>query len=367
MNENSIWLRNCWQVAAFASEVGRSILPRKFLNEAVILYRTPEGEPVAMRDRCPHRLVPLSIGHLDGGIVRCGYHGMEFDKTGKCVAVPAQSRIPGGATVRTYPVVDRHNLIWIWMGKPDLADPALIPDLHWFGDSAWTATTGYKHMECDYRLVTDNLLDLSHEAYVHQRTIGNKAAGEDLPKVKVDGDSIIWANREMNDIDPPPFFARIMGEACRIDRWQSAIYMPPGLNVTEAAMRRVGAPLKEAYAWRVLHLITPETRTSAHYFWAMVRNCRLEDDQLTTFIRDAVSATFDEDKKVLELQMKALVEEQPKQFPSVAIMVDAAPVRARRMLAKLIERELQDETAVFQPVPVGYDPIGMERPLVAAR
>src|SRR6266404_4775529 len=88
------WMRNAWYVAAFASELGRSILPRKLLGEAIVLFRSVEGAPVAMQDRCPHRLVPLSLGTLHGSVIRCGYHGIEFGMDGKCVAIPGQDLIP---------------------------------------------------------------------------------------------------------------------------------------------------------------------------------------------------------------------------------------------------------------------------------
>lgn len=357
---NPIWMRNCWQVAGFAEHIDRKITPVRIMNEAIILYRTEAGDVVAMQDRCPHRLVPLSIGKLKGDVVRCGYHGMEFGPDGHCVAVPAQDRIPGKSSVKTYPVIDRFGFVWIWMGKPELADPALVPDVNWMTSPGWTVTRGYKHMECDYRLITDNLLDLSHEAFVHEATIGNEHVADDLPKVVIEHDSIIRAKREMIDIAPPPFFAKVMGHDGNVDRWQTAVYMPPGLNMTEAGVHATGTSREDAFAWRVLHMITPETETTAHYNWALIRNYRLDDEELSGFIYQAVSDTFDEDKEVLELQMKGLQEASPEHFPFVAIMLDEAPVRARRMLERLIKNEQENADAVFQPVTVGHDPIGME-------
>jgi len=358
MSTGRIWMLNCWHVAAFSSELKRELMPRRLLDEAIVLYRDVDGAPVAMQDRCPHRLVPLSMGRLGGTLLHCGYHGMAFDREGACKFVPAQKRIPGGATVRTYPVVDRHDMVWIWMGAKELADVELIPDVHWMSHPGWASVSGYKHMACDYRLVNDNLLDLSHEAFVHQGTIGNGAGAEELPKVYCEGNRIIYAHREMPDIDPPPFFARVIGHSRRINRWQTAVYMPPGLNMTEAGAHEAGTPRNRASVWRVFHMITPETQATTHYFWVMARNFRLDDPELDAEIAAGVSATFDEDKLVLELQMQALAVERPATFPSVALMVDEAPVRARRMLAKQIEREREDDQAVFVPEPLGKEPYG---------
>jgi vanillate O-demethylase monooxygenase subunit len=356
--DEPIWLRNCWQVAAFASEVGRSILPRMFLGQPVILYRGVGGEPVAMEDRCPHRLVPLSIGTLDGPVIRCGYHGLEFGTDGKCVRIPGQDEIPTTARVRTFPVLERHSLIWIWMGERQLANPTLVPDVHWLNDPAWVPSTGYHRMEADYRLITDNLLDLSHESYVHQKTIGNESVADSPAHVSVEHERIVRADREMHNIVPPPYFARIMASEDRIDRWQSAIYMPPGIHMTEAGVHKVGTDRSKAYVGRVLHLLTPETKTSSHYFWAMNRNYRLEDAELTEFIRVAVQHTLDEDQNVLELQMRAVLKERPTHFPPLAIRADSAPIRARRLLRKLVKGEIENNTAVAAPMPLAHEPPG---------
>jgi phenylpropionate dioxygenase-like ring-hydroxylating dioxygenase large terminal subunit len=132
-----------------------------------------------------------------------------------------------------FPVVERYNLVWIWLGKLELSDPTQIPDVHWMDDSKWVPSTGYHYIEADYRLITDNLLDLSHETYVHKETIGNEAVADAPVQVKLDRNRIIRAHREMPNIEPPPLFAQMLNHWGKINRWQIAIYMPPGI----AAMR----------------------------------------------------------------------------------------------------------------------------------
>src|SRR5512134_1088063 len=125
-----MFLRNAWYAAGFSDEFGRALLARTFLSEAVVLYRTEDGRPVAFEDRCAHRRLPLSMGRLVGDEIECGYHGLVYDCSGTCVKIPGQPRasIPPGARVRSYPVVDRHHYLWIWMGDPARADATLIPD-----------------------------------------------------------------------------------------------------------------------------------------------------------------------------------------------------------------------------------------------
>ena len=280
-----MWLKNAWQVAAFAEEVEHHILARRFLNEPVILWRTQAGRAIAMEDRCPHRYAPLSIASLQGDEVRCGYHGMQFDQEGRCTHVPGQDDVPAKARVKVYPVVERYNLIWIWLGKPELSDPSQVPDVHWMDDEKWVPSRGYHHIRADYRLITDNLLDLSHETYVHKETIGNDAVADSPVEVKLDRNRIIRAHREMPNIDPPPLFAQMLNHRGKINRWQIAIYMPPGMHMTEAGVHPVETSRDKAFMFRALHLLTPETDSSTHYFWGVCRNGRLDDQAVTEAVR----------------------------------------------------------------------------------
>ncbi|MEU1166027.1 Rieske 2Fe-2S domain-containing protein, partial [Streptomyces sp. NPDC005921] len=87
--------RNQWYVAAYSEEVGRELLGRTILGEPLVFYRAEEdGAPVALSDRCVHRRYPLSESGLDGDRIVCGYHGFTYDRTGACVYVPGQKRIP---------------------------------------------------------------------------------------------------------------------------------------------------------------------------------------------------------------------------------------------------------------------------------
>jgi len=203
-----IWPMNCRYVAGFASELPTGgMLARTFLGQPAVMWRGEDAQLAALEDRCPHRLVPLSTGRIVNGAVECGYHGLRFDAQGACVFVPGQDTAPIGKGARNFPLVERHTLLWIWMGPAGLADEALIPDLHWLDSPGWETVTGYHHFNCDYRLINDNLLDLSHETYIHKHTIGNRAVADAPVVSKVIDGRIVRAHREMPDIDPPPMFA----------------------------------------------------------------------------------------------------------------------------------------------------------------
>jgi len=150
--------RNAWYAAAWDREITGRLFPRVIANHPIVMYRKRNGECVALADACWHRLLPLSQGRLVDDEVVCGYHGLRYDASGRCVHMPSQETLNPSACVRSYPAVERHRLVWIWLGDPARADPARIPDLHWNADPAWASDGGLIHVRCNYKLVLDNLL-----------------------------------------------------------------------------------------------------------------------------------------------------------------------------------------------------------------
>ena len=348
--------KNCWYVASHAPELTDALFARTLVNQAVVLWRTADGTIAALEDRCPHRLVPLSTGKTVNGLVECGYHGLRFDAGGACAFVPGQDSVPKNIRVRTFPTAERHGLIWIWMGAADLADEALIPDLHWMDAPGWRATAGYTHFNCDYRLINDNLLDLSHETYIHKHTIGNDSVADSPVVTTVVGDRVVRAHREMPDIEPPPLFALAQGHGGNINRWQIAIYMAPGFNMTEVGFHPVGTDrAADHLMMRPIHIITPESPQTAHYIWGLARNFRLDDGELNDRIFTAVAQTFDEDRGLLEIQQQRLREEDWPKIPQMAVKVDKAPVQGRRLLEAMIRREADDPSYCAPPIPLADD------------
>ena len=222
-----MFLRNFWYVAAYDQEIGREPLGRMILGEPVVFFRTAAGAPVAFEDRCAHRHLPLSMGQLVGDTLQCRYHGLRYDASGACVKVPGQDTIPPAARVKTYPVIERYRWLWIWMGDPALADPAAITDFHWLDDPFWGAKGQYLHVKANWQLIVDNLLDLTHLAFVHETTIGNAALVQNA-KVKVErAANNVVVTRWIIDAPAPPTFVKAGGFTANVDRWQIIDFVPP--------------------------------------------------------------------------------------------------------------------------------------------
>ena len=346
------WLNNAWYVAGFQHELdGNKVLARTFLGTPVVMMRHSDGRVAALEDKCPHRLMPLSAGKRVGDELQCGYHGMQFAITGLCTLAPGQTHIPSQACVRAFPLVQRHGLLWIWMGKPELAQADLVPDIRWNNHPEWTPSRGYHYLEANFQLSVDNLMDLGHESWVHLRTIGQEDE-EVIPnfpvKVTVKGEGLIHAHREMPDIDAPPFFAMVLDHQGKINRWQTAVGLAPSICMTDFGVYPVGTSPDGAYRSHVLHLLTPETERTTHYFWSVARNKRLDDESLTQSVCRAIEQTFDEDGAILRIQQKQ-IEKYGGPVPRVAMRVDEAPIRMRRLLDALVKRENEDPDFVYRP------------------
>jgi phenylpropionate dioxygenase-like ring-hydroxylating dioxygenase large terminal subunit len=140
------FLRNTWYVAGLPDEVSEKPLARTFLDTSVVIYRGESGTLAALDGACPHRFAPLGQGCVVGDAIQCPYHGLRFDQQGACVFMPTGGEPPPRAKLRSYPIVERHHLLWIWMGDAASADPALIPDYAYLGEAGFGWFDGYMYV-----------------------------------------------------------------------------------------------------------------------------------------------------------------------------------------------------------------------------
>ena len=333
--------RNQWYVAAYGREVGRELLARTILGEPIAFYRTEDEEQrvVALADRCVHRRFPLSESRLDGDKVVCGYHGFTYDTTGTCVYVPGQKRIPRTARVNSYPVVEQDSFVWVWIGDPALADSAAVPRAPHLADSEnWTSVSGMEPIDADYGLLVDNLLDLSHETYLHGGYIGTPEVAETPITTEVDeAGAIVRVSRHMDDAECPPFYARSTGIEGRIARHQDIEYLAPCLYLLHSRITPVGTD-SPAFHTEITYAITPSTEGSVYDFWAVSRDFARDDDEVTTFLHDFNLTVVMQDVDALNLLQRALATE-PAGYQELSINIDTGGLAARRILARLAEQK----------------------------
>ena len=334
------YLRNAWYAAAFDHEVADQLLARTLLDEHVVFYRTGDGQAVALGDRCPHRFAPLSKGKIVDGVVQCPYHGLRFGSSGACVHNP-HGPVPKAAKVPAYPLLERHGLVWIWMGDPAKADPALLPDFSKIADNVSRAPVrGYLRVGCNYQLVTDNLLDLSHVAYLHT-LIGNADSSErNSFQMKVEGNTV-YAYNHMPGEPLTPLWRMMWSKASNVgDRRAHMRWDAPSLLLLDIGITECGRPESDGPGAAVAHILTPETKGSTHYFWVFARDTMLDDASLSEKIRTGIDTVFrlEDDPMVTACEARMQGAELMDLKP-VMLTTDASAVRARRVLAAMIEKE----------------------------
>lgn len=340
--------RNQWYVAAYGREVGRDLLARTILGEPIAFYRTEEDDGggarvVALADRCVHRRFPLSASRLDGDNVVCGYHGFTYDTSGTCVFVPGQRRVPRTARVASYPVVEQDSLVWVWIGDPALADAERIPRARHLADPAWTTVSGMEPIDAGYSLLVDNLMDLSHETYLHGGYIGTPEVAETPISTEVDdGAGVVRVSRHMDDAECPPFYARSTGISGRITRWQDIEYFAPCLYLLHSRVAPVGvlpgADGDDSHAahTEITYAITPSTEGSVYDFWAVSRDFATDDEEVSAFLRDFNHTVVMQDVDALNLLQRAL-DTETAGYQELSINIDTGGLAARRILARLAE------------------------------
>jgi len=340
-----VFLRNCWYVAAWSHEVAdEGFLARTIIGLPVVLWRDSAREVVGFVDRCCHRGAPLSKGRREGDCIRCMYHGLLFDRSGKCIDVPSQDTVPANAHVRAFPVVERDRWIWIWMGDPARADPAAIPDTHWLDDPAWRGKPGYMHYDVSYRLITDNLLDFSHLAYVHATTLGgggSDAYARVRPQVER-LDRGVKVTRWLLDDEPAPFVTKLKRYPGKVDRWNIYDFLVPGILLMDSGSAPAGTGAPEgrrvdAAEFRSCQALTPETEHSTHYFFQQMHNFALDRPEVTQALYESIVAAFHEDQAMITAQSHTLA--QAPDFEFMPIVADSALAQYARMLEKMIAEE----------------------------
>jgi len=340
-----MFVRDAWYVACTPEEVTGKPLGRQICGEKMVFFRGQDSLIAAVQDFCPHRGAPLSLGYVENGNLVCGYHGLTMGADGNTVSMPGQ-RVQGFPCNKSYSTVERYGFVWVWPGAQDQANPSLIPRLDWAISEEWAYGGGLFHINCDYRLMIDNLMDLTHETYVHASSIGQKEIDEAVPVTNVQGDEVITA-RHMQSVMAPPFWRMALrgnqlADDVPVDRWQICHFTPPSHVLIEVGVAHAGhggyyAEPQHKVSSIVVDFITPETETSIWYFWGMARNFNPQDQALTETIREGQAKIFSEDLEMLEKQQANILAHPDRVL--LKLNIDSGGVQSRRILDRMLAKE----------------------------
>lgn len=337
------YLRNCWYAAGWSDDLGEAPWTRVYLEEPVALFRDQEGVAHAITGRCPHRFAPLGDGQVIDGALSCPYHGLRFDGAGACVFNPHQGEPPPGVVLRSFPLVERFGVLWIWMGDAAKADAGTIPDFGWLADPAWTAVRGSTIAEGHYELYSDNILDLSHANFVHPAlradafTLGERKFWQDGGR--------IFARYVRADDYISPALASVMGvDGRKQDFFGEVIWHAPATLYFDYRAGEPGTPVDSLTALRSIHAFTPETPDTTHYLWATARDFALDDAAFSEGLRAALAYAFEhEDLPIIRDSHRLMAGRDFWSMTPLVLSGDGGGIRARRMLQKMIQAEAGEE------------------------
>ncbi len=353
---STTFLRNVWYAAGWASGLRKNeTLPIQILNEQIVLFRDDDNVPFALMDRCPHRFAPLSKGRICNGVIECGYHGLQFNGRGACVHNP-HGAIPKAAVARSYPLVEKQAMLWIWMGNPELANPSSIPDFSCNEAKDWQVAEGYLHVRSNYELENDNILDLSHIQYLHPTSLGSTKLGEGSVEVIQNGNRI-WARRFIKG----EVLVDVMEQRLKlepgsvVDRWIDVRWDPPATmwlhqDVVPTGLSR---PTREPITGNA-HIFTPETDKTTHYWYSTCRRrSEFPEGAAEDHLKFVTGPFAEEDLPMLEAVQIRMGDADFWDLKPVLLTPDAPSVRVRRLLKKLIEDE---KTSPMDSSPVEAEP-----------
>jgi len=349
------YLKNAWYAAAFADELDDAPLARKLLDRDMVLFRLEDGGIALLGDRCPHRFAPLSAGKVVGNEIQCPYHGLQFDRLGQCSRNP---HMKGGGPLRaarvdSWPVTEKYGVVWFWPGDPEMADPAAIPSIAFLDQpDRFSVVKGLLHVRGHYELVVDNLLDLSHASYIHPQFGGSAYTPDQLLAATTQKlerrDRSIVNHRVRNGLAAPAPSQALFGfDAITPCHTKSTMtWYPPAILDFDAGTWIEGTPEEDGAHIPQMHCITPETEFTSHYFFVNGRNQRRDDPAVDQILLDVFDLAFgQQDEPMIEMVQRRMgAISDINELDPILLQTDAAPVAARRLLARLIAAE-QTEAA----------------------
>jgi vanillate O-demethylase monooxygenase subunit len=223
------------------------------------------------------------------------------------------------------------------------ADYGALPATPWLvANDEWSTVSGVAKISASFDLLVDNLLDLSHETYLHGGSIGTPEVATTPIEVEVDDETnAVRVFRHMNAVECPPFYSRTTGLQGKVDRWQDIDYSPPGFYLLHARIAPVAQPPlpdgrdDHAFHMKIFYGLTPSTETSVYDFWALARDFCLGEDEIDRFLEKMQRGVVQEDVDALNiLQSRA---DDRREVSEVSVKIDRGGLAARRVLASMRE------------------------------
>ncbi|MEE2760885.1 MAG: aromatic ring-hydroxylating dioxygenase subunit alpha [Pseudomonadota bacterium] len=336
-------IQNCWYILDWSLEVEHSLKNRMILGHDLVYFRTRSGDVTALQNRCAHRCFPLHRSKLhDDDTIQCNYHGLTYDAKGRCVKIPsAPSQNSATIRIKHYPVVERPPFLWIWPGDVEKAAPDHVPDCDWVNDKSWGYGDGYYHLKGNYLAIHENLLDITHFQFLHGAVLGTPHFAEAKIDVTEDGNTV--DNYRINLGEPLPGLhgdSTGLGDTV-VNRHAHSAFVTPGFHEAITLMQDPAGTLggRTEYHAHILHLITPETQFTTHYWWVFARDFNPNVKKWDKFYSDSTRRVFTEDADAIEWIEKQWANEERPDFREANVPADKGAVAMRRIVQRMADAE----------------------------
>lgn len=353
---------DCWYVVATADGVTRGLRSVRVLDRPVLLYRTRDGRPVALEDRCAHRAYPLSAGRLvdagaaagpaaqaaaaagnganGGDDVQCGLCGFVYAADGQCVAVPTQSRVPFGASVASYPVREQDGLVWAWFGEPGRARLARVPELGWLTADGWATVAGQGEVAADYLLLHESFADVTQVPFVAPdiapAALSGRPGQEPPPLDVVVTETTVTLRRDFPPAPLPGWQAPLL----RADAADLYSTTQVGLFVSPAAWVDhwdVTGRDGRAGRLRFSQLVTPVGPGRSRVLWRVSRDFAVDDPQAGQVVAEVFEGYYRRVMAAMETAQAVLDLDGPG--PEVNVSADVAALKVREIVALMLAEQ----------------------------
>lgn len=322
---------------------------RTIIEKPVVVFRTGDGELVALGGACPHRFAPLAQGKVCDNTIVCPYHGLVFDTSGQCIRNPhgpgGEGPIPPNAKVPKYAAMEKFGAIWVWLGVPEQADYSSLNFFDWKSSPDYGGFTGYLKVKANYQLVIDNLLDLTHGPYLHPNTLAGDQLGAKndviVPEIefRTDPDHTIHSNYLFRSIPPAPLIVPIWGDRPS-DLYSEMRWRPASILELDIIATPVGSDKAQGFHQPSYHFISPINELETHYFYASGRNMMIDDEEIQEHMHKTARTAFaEEDEPMIRSCQEMMGTPNLMSLNPAILTSDVSAVQARRLLSKLIKQE----------------------------
>lgn len=326
---------NAWYAAATSDEVGRTPVARQILGTRVVVYRTREGQPVALEDRCAHRPVPLSTGRLEGDDIVAAYTGFRYAPDGRCVHVPTQAKVPIGAGVRAFPVHEDGSFVWLWPGEARLARLRPPPRTPWLREPTWATFGSGWITAASVRLLLDNFSDITHVAHVDPDIAPPALVAGPVPplEVTVTETGMAYA-RQFPAVPLPDWQAQLLDlpPDAAFPQREEGEFRSPGLWVDRWHVDTDAG----RHSFVFTHALTPVDEGSTRHVWRVSRDFS-PSPAATGTLAPLFERYYRKVRAALETMQRIVAEDGAR--PEVRIAADAGATQVRRIMDRLVADE----------------------------